>query len=47
MIRKSSSGCGKTNERDVADEVLAAQFPFKISILRLTMSRRFGIIELF
>lgn len=34
-------------ESDVVDEVLAAQFPFKISILRLTTSRRFGIIESF
>ena len=38
---------GKTNERDVADKVLAAHFPFKISNLRLAMSRRFGIIESF
>lgn len=28
-------------------KVLAAQLPFKISNLRLTMSRRFGIIESF
>ena len=34
-------------ESDVADKVLAAQLPFKISNLRLTMSRRFGIIESF
>ena len=34
-------------ESDVADKVLAAHFPFKISNLRLTMSRRFGIIESF
>ena len=47
MIRISSSGCGKTNERDVADKVFAAHFSFKISNLRLAMSRRFGIIELF
>ena len=31
----------------VRDKVLAAHFPFKISNLRLTMSRRFGIIESF
>jgi lipocalin len=47
MIRTSSFGCGKTNASDVADKVLAAHFPFKISNLRLTMSRRFGIIEPF
>ena len=47
MIRTSSSGCGKTNERDVADKVFAAHFPFKISNLRLAMSRRFGIIGSF
>jgi hypothetical protein len=29
------------------EKVLAAHFPFKISNLRLTMSRRFGIIESF
>ena len=34
-------------ESDVADKVLAAHFPFKISNLRLAMSRRFGIIESF
>ena len=34
-------------ESDVADKVLAAHFPFKTSNLRLTMSRRFGIIESF
>ena len=33
MIRTSSSGCGKKNESDVADKVLAAHFPFKISNL--------------
>ena len=47
MIRTSSSGCGKKNESDVADKVLAAHFPFKMSNLRLTLSRRFGIIESF
>ena len=47
MIRTSSSGCGKKYESNVADKVLAAQFLFKISNLRLTMSRRFGIIESF
>ena len=34
-------------ESDVADKVLAAHFPFKMSNLRLTLSRRFGIIESF
>ena len=38
---------GKKNASDVADKVFAAHFPFKISNLRLTMSRRFGIIESF
>ena len=47
MIRTSSSGRGKKYESDVADEVLAAHFPFRISNLRLTMSRGFGIIESF
>lgn len=46
-IWASSFGCGKKYESDVADKVLAAHFPFKISNLRLTMSRRFSIIELF
>ena len=31
----------------VRDKVFAAHFPFKISNLRLAMSRRFGIIESF
>ena len=38
---------GKRNASDVADKVFAAHFPFKISTLRLMLSCRFGIIELF
>ena len=47
LHRQFGAGLLESVYETLLEKVLAAHFPFKISNLRLTMSRRLGIIESF
>ena len=47
LQRQFGAGLLESVYETLLDKVFAAHLPFKISNLRLTMSRRFGIIESF